>query len=277
MKHTLVIFLLLFKVFMAHSQGKDTFEVYFPFNDAKLTKDAMSYVDQLIFKDTLIHGNKLMIVGYTDYVGGNAHNDTLSRMRAKNVKDYLASMGFDKDDITLCVGKGKIDRKNMSGKDGYAADRKVEIIIEHTIAPPPIPKPEVKPVEKVDIGKLAVNESFSMTNICFEPGSPVLLPESYPILKVLLGYMNQYPTLKIRIEGHVCCIGPNEGDAPYLGNATLSEARAITIRRYLIEKGVKENRVQATGLGNRNPVVPQELTEEDRIKNRRVEIRILSK
>jgi outer membrane protein OmpA-like peptidoglycan-associated protein len=276
MKQMLVIFLML-NAYLAHSQSKDTFDVYFPFNKPGLTKEATDYIDQLVFKDTLIHGNKLMIVGYADFVGGNAHNDTLSRLRAKNVKDYLASMGFDKDDITLCVGKGKIDRKNMGGKNGYAADRKVEIIIERTAAPPPKLKGNPKPAEKVDIGKLAVNQSFSMTNICFEPGSPILLPQSYPILKTLLGYMNQYPTLKIRIEGHVCCIGPNEGDAPYQADVSLSEARAMTIQKYLVDKGVKGDRVKAIGLGNRNPVVPEELTEEDRVKNRRVEIRILSK
>jgi outer membrane protein OmpA-like peptidoglycan-associated protein len=63
--------------FRGYCQSKDTFDVYFPFNNAKLTHEATDYIDRLVFQDTLIHGNKLMIVGYADYVGGNPHNDTL--------------------------------------------------------------------------------------------------------------------------------------------------------------------------------------------------------
>ena len=89
--------------------------------------------------------------------------------------------------------------------------------------------------------------------------------------------MNRYMSVTIQVEGHVCCMGPEEGiESSYKGQP-LSALRAKAIRRYLIDKGVDSVRVKAIGLANRNPIVKYEVTEEDKQKNRRVEIRILSK
>src|SRR5580704_5486591 len=102
MKSILFLFCLLLTSLPGYSHGRDTFEVYFPFNIAAISKDAEAYIDQLIFKDTLILGDKLVVLGYADYVGGGGYNDSLSKLRARNVRSYLTNSGFDKKDITLC-------------------------------------------------------------------------------------------------------------------------------------------------------------------------------
>src|SRR5690242_11042029 len=121
MKKILLGYLLL-STLNGYSQSKDTFEVFFPFNISKLGKETQEYIDKLIFKDQLIHGDKLIVLGYADFVGGNKYNDTLSMLRAKNVRNYLISAGFEDKDIRLCIGKGKIDRANITGANGYAPD-----------------------------------------------------------------------------------------------------------------------------------------------------------
>jgi len=296
MKNLLFILCAVLAAADGYSQRKDTFEVYFPFNKAGISKDAQSYIDRLVFNDTLIHGDKLIILGYADYVGGNGHNDTLSRMRAKNIRAYLGTMGFDKKDIRLCVGKGKIERLH-SGNSGYEADRKVQIIIDRVrhmdeLAPLPVDaripvKVAVKrpggqaravqvpdvPGEPFDMADLHVNQAFALNHIFFNPGSPIMLPESNADLEKLVAFLNENPTVHIRIEGHVCCLGPVEG----LDDRDLSFYRAVTIYNYLIDHGINKERLSSVGLGNLNPVVKDEVTEEDRIKNRRVEIRIMSK
>ncbi len=293
MKTAPFIFAFLLYAMTAAGQGKDTFEVYFPFNNARINKEAEASIDRMIFNDSLIHGDKLIVLGYTDYVGGSGYNDSLSRVRAKSVRDYLVQAGFTKDDISLCIGKGKIDRNNVSGKGGFAPDRKVQIIIDHT-PPKVVDKPVavkpvstkkvlkpvtavVKPEDKIDINSLEVNQAFALNNINFEPGLPIILENSMPDLEKLYEFLYENENVKIQIEGHVCCVGPVEGtDSPFeLG--FLSDYRSQAIARYLVGKGIKGNRLKAVGLGNRNPVVKVEETEEDRVKNRRVEIRILSK
>ena len=153
MNRIVISILLIFLGDYSYAQKGDTFQVYFSTNETKLSKQSSTYLDNLIFNDKLIHGQKLIVLGYTDYVGENAYNESLSAKRAKNVQDYLVtSGGLEQKDIKLCIGKGKIDRANASGKEGYEKDRKVQIIIDKefhappkpvvkTAAPKPIPKP----------------------------------------------------------------------------------------------------------------------------------------
>lgn len=274
-----VVFFIAFMVLSVcgYAQHKDTFEVYFPFNVSKLDKKAETYIDDLVFKDKLLHKDKLIVLGYADYVGGSTYNDTLSLQRATAVRNYLMKAGFDEKDIKLCVGKGKIDRTNVSGKDGYAPDRKVQIIIdrEAMAAKPPPPPPPV--VDSNDIPDLEVNQVFTLNNIFFKLNSPVLLDQSLPDLQRLFEFMKKHPRVRVQIEGHICCMGPTEGqDSRYKGK-NLSECRAEAIYNYLAEKGISKDRMKFVGLGNNNPIVKNEVTEADKQKNRRVEIRILSK
>jgi outer membrane protein OmpA-like peptidoglycan-associated protein len=299
MKIILLLFCMLLYGSFGFSQGRDTFTVYFPLNDARINKETAGYLDELVFKDTLIHGDKLIILGYTDYLGGRGHNDTLSRMRARNIQSYLGTMGFDKNDIRLCVGKGKIEQPDAGDKEGNASNRKVEIIIDRTPTPTPIsslavytrkpvkvapklPSQPLKqvavtlpplPPDRIEIDDVKVNETFALNHIFFNPGSPVMLAESNDELQTLLTILKENPTVKIRIEGHVCCVGPVEG----VDERDLSYYRAVTILNYLIDNGISKDRLAVAGMGNRNPVVKNEQTEEDRIKNRRVEIRVMTK
>ncbi|MBL0101309.1 MAG: OmpA family protein [Saprospiraceae bacterium] len=55
----------------------------------------------------------------------------------------------------------------------------------------------------------------------------------------------------------------------------LSEDRAAAIKHKLIEKGVPESRISTYGYGGARPIAAND-TEENKSKNRRVEIRIVS-
>lgn len=275
MKHLFLSACILVSSFGGYAQHKDTFEVYFQFNVSKLGKEYQSYIDRLVAKDTLRHSDKLMVLGYADFVGGSSYNDTLSMLRATNVRNYLVQAGFDEKNIKLCTGKGKIDRANTTAKDGYAPDRKVQIIIDREAMAIQPPEPERK--GKIDINKLKVGETFALHDIYFKLNKPELLPKSEADLLKLEEFMSGNPTVHVQIEGHVCCMGPEEGvDSRYKGR-NLSECRAEAIYNHLIEKGISKDRMKFVGLGNNNPIVKNELTEADKQKNRRVEVRILSK
>lgn len=278
MKYLVITCTFLLFSFSGYCGSKDTFEVYFPFNVSKLGKEHQTYIDKLISKDSLLHSDKLMVLGYTDYVGGSAYNDTLSLLRAKNVRDYLMSAGFKEEDIKLCTGKGKIDRNNTASKTGYAPDRKVQIIIDREEMEKTAPMPDDPGGnDRIDIKRLKVNQAFALYNIYFKLNKAILLPESEPDLQKLLEFMKQNPTVTVQVEGHVCCMGPIEGVDSRSKDGNLSENRAKAIYNYLVEKGIAKERMKYAGLANNNPVVRNEVTELDKRKNRRVEIRILSK
>jgi OOP family OmpA-OmpF porin len=73
---------------------------------------------------------------------------------------------------------------------------------------------------------------------------------------------------KIAIEGHASA----EGNKQY--NKTLSDKRAKAVMKYLVEKGIAQEMLTASGFGSEKPIAENE-TEEGREKNRRVEFNIV--
>ena len=70
----------------------------------------------------------------------------------------------------------------------------------------------------------------------------------------------------LTIEGHTDSKGTDEY------NMTLSQKRANAVRAYLIEKGIAESRLKATGFGETTPIADNN-TSAGRAKNRRVELK----
>ncbi len=102
----------------------------------------------------------------------------------------------------------------------------------------------------------------------FRHGSAELDPESHGLLNQVAQMIKANPDLKhISVEGHTDMTGPEDV------NKRLSEERAHSVRRYLIDRGVAPNRLTTKGFGEERPVVSGE-TEEANAKNRRVEFRV---
>lgn len=109
--------------------------------------------------------------------------------------------------------------------------------------------------------------NFAAKNIFFASGSSKLLARSNKSLDQVVTLMKADETLKLAIDGHT----DNTGSADK--NQLLSEARANSVRDYLMSKGVAENRTTATGYGQDKPV-EENSTAAGRAKNRRVEITV---
>lgn len=114
-----------------------------------------------------------------------------------------------------------------------------------------------------------LNRTVLLKNIYFERTKPVVLIESYPVLDRLAEILLSKPKLYINIIGHT----DNVGDQTALKK--LSEDRAKAIKDILLQKGVPSHRVSTTGHGCSQPIAPND-TEENKSKNRRVEIKIVA-
>ena len=80
---------------------------------------------------------------------------------------------------------------------------------------------------------------------------------------ILLAYSGAY---RIEIEGHTDSIGSDDS------NLTLSQGRADSVHDYLLQSGVKQDRMMAArGFGESTPVASND-TAAGRQVNRRVEI-----
>jgi len=128
-----------------------------------------------------------------------------------------------------------------------------------TVAPPPPPPPPPAPVqEKVSIA----------LNIEFDTGRAAIKDQYYNNIKKVADFMRQYPDTFVVIEGHTDDVDVYHNPQ---NNVRLSQVRADSVRKYLIEKfGVDGSRISAVGHGPNKPVADNN-TEEGRQKNRRIE------
>ena len=101
--------------------------------------------------------------------------------------------------------------------------------------------------------------------IQFETGSAVIRAESYRLLDEIQQSAVVAEGLKVGVYGHT----DNTGSAET--NRVLSESRAESVKRYLVSKGLPENRIESKGFGPAKPV-SDNTTAAGRAKNRRVQI-----
>jgi outer membrane protein OmpA-like peptidoglycan-associated protein len=91
---------------------------------------------------------------------------------------------------------------------------------------------------------------------------------SFRTLDVVVGILKNRPETRVRIEGHTDSKGEREH------NLKLSRRRAEAVRRYIVDKGVDGDRLEAEGYGPDKPIADNE-TKAGRAENRRVEFHIL--
>ena len=107
----------------------------------------------------------------------------------------------------------------------------------------------------------------NLSDVLFDTGKATLKPGAREKLSRLAGILIAYPgTYRIEIEGHTDSVGSDEL------NLRLSQGRAESVRDYLMQGGVKADRMMAAhGFGESKPVASND-TAAGRQVNRRVEI-----
>ncbi|RMH79950.1 MAG: flagellar motor protein MotB [Acidobacteria bacterium] len=108
--------------------------------------------------------------------------------------------------------------------------------------------------------------------LVFEPGSADIKPQMIAILDKVFEMLKYIPN-PVEVEGHTDNIPISTERFP--SNWELSSARASTIVRYFIAKGLNSERLKASGYADTRPLVTN-ITPEGRAQNRRVEIVILN-
>lgn len=113
-----------------------------------------------------------------------------------------------------------------------------------------------------------VGSRVTVNNIFFDFDKATLRNESYPELNRLLEFMNNYPNIRIHIQGHTDSVG----DENY--NQQLSERRADAVARFLRVNGINTDRLIVEGKGESDPIADNN-SAEGRQQNRRVEFEII--
>jgi flagellar motor protein MotB len=106
--------------------------------------------------------------------------------------------------------------------------------------------------------------------ILFQSGKATLKNATSAELDHILSVLkDKYPGREIDVVGHTDTDPIKK--SPWKDNWELSVQRALSVARYLIDHGIAENLVQASGCGPARPVASN-ATAAGKAKNRRVEI-----
>ena len=125
------------------------------------------------------------------------------------------------------------------------------------------------PVEIKAEEKKILEKAFS--SLQFALGNDVIKKTSYPSLNQLADLMKQHADdWTLKLSGHT----DNQGNPE--ANMLLSEKRAKAVKKYLVSKGVKEDKIITEWFGQTQPIESND-KEAGRAKNRRVEMKILYK
>ena len=110
--------------------------------------------------------------------------------------------------------------------------------------------------------------SVTLNDIHFVAEEAVVLPDERPRLQAVAEALKRIPVRSFLVIGHTADVGTPESQQE------LSVRRAKAIVDFLVSQGMASERFLYEGKGGTQPVAPND-TEENKARNRRVEIVIL--
>ena len=120
-----------------------------------------------------------------------------------------------------------------------------------------------------NISKLEEDVKIEIPNVNFEFNSFTLDASSYEPLNKVVTLLKVNTGIEIELSAHT----DDKGSDDY--NNKLSDQRAAAVAAYIVSKGIDPARLVSKGYGKTQPLVPN-INDENRAKNRRVELKILS-
>jgi outer membrane protein OmpA-like peptidoglycan-associated protein len=289
------LLILLFAFFSIIINAQEKFTVYFETNKFDLNTKEYKSLNTWISENK---NNKIVAIhGFTDEDGTSGFNDTLAQKRVNFIYNSVKNQIKIREDF-----KTRSFGESFKQSNTKAENRKVIIyyILEKDLAREEEilgikkeevkeePKPEIEYPEKLvfenpngtksefkldrafmkKIEHAKAGEKLKIENLNFLVNTFAVVPESRGKLYELLLVLQSNPTLKIEIQGHLCCMPIDRTD--------LSTQRAKAVYNFLIANDVYRARLSYKGFGSTQPIYPlPEKDETERAANRRVEILIV--
>jgi len=298
-------FIFLFTLISVLTYAQEKITVYFDSNKFELSPKESAKLNTWIAENK---NNKIVAIhGFTDEDGTNGFNDTLAQRRVSFIYNTVRTQIKTREDFktrsfgeTFEQSKNKAENrrviiyyileKDIPREDEILGIKKEPVVEEPTrgAAESSVAKPEIEYPEKLvfenpngtksefkldrefmkKVGHAKTGEKLKIDNLNFIINTFAVVAESRGKLFELLLVLQSNPTLKIEIQGHLCCMPIDRTD--------LSTQRAKAIYNFLIAHDVYRARLSYKGFGSTDPIYPiPEKDEKERAANRRVEILIV--
>lgn len=284
--------------FLAGGQTTHTMSVYFESGSTNVHDTARIQIARLM--KTLAGSDSLHIKleGYCDATGSDDANLKLSERRLDAVHVF-AMIYADPTAKYIKIPHGEHDPiASNDTEETRWQNRRVDI---HVIAYSPkqtqgsdttgkiiLNTPEYTVSSGLSLEEaimaLEPGETLVLRDIQFPMSSDSLMRQSYALLDSLAAVLIDNPDLVVQFEGHICCTpdsdtiaGQKDAYNARTKKYTLSTDRALTVFMYLAFRGVPTSRMRYVGLAGSRKLVSPEETAYDQKRNRRVELKLLSK
>lgn len=202
-----------------------------------------------------------------EHGSGEPLNNNLFPVLGGQHKDYLVKQ--------LTEFKHEVRENDRSGMmlriTTHLTDHDIEAVatyLSRVPAPAPPPAPVATPAPKTvsESWKILLEEKpVRIEGTSFVAGSSKLKSKVNSELDDVVGFASKYPDAILEL------IGYSDSSGSVKTNQKLSLARAESVKKYLVKKGVAASRISTRGEGSANPIADNK-TREGRAKNRRVEI-----
>jgi OOP family OmpA-OmpF porin len=116
-------------------------------------------------------------------------------------------------------------------------------------------------------GQDQLDAALAHRTIEFEPGSARLTPAGQAVLTQLIPLLMQFKGRSFEVIGHTDGVGARSA------NVALSEARASSVKAFLVGQGLPEAAFSTSGVGPDRPVASND-SADGRARNRRIEFRV---
>jgi outer membrane protein OmpA-like peptidoglycan-associated protein len=106
-----------------------SFTLYFHEGTTKVAPESAGVLEQIRAEVARRPGAEVQVTGHTDTIGSDADNDLLSRRRADEIVNWLATKGFDRS-MMSAVGRGERELKQRTADNvSNAVNRRVEVLV----------------------------------------------------------------------------------------------------------------------------------------------------
>jgi len=216
------------------------------------------------------HGNKRTgafrcVKCHGEHGGGQPLNNNLFPVLRGQHKAYLIRQ--------LTDFKHEVRENDRSGMmlriTTHLTDHDIEALatyLSRVPAPPPPPAPVAVAAPITTTWKTLLEEKpVTIEGVNFVVGKAKLKSKTIKTLDEVVEFAGQHPDAKLELIGYTDTSGSLKL------NNKLSLARAETVKKYLVKKGVPASQIITRGEGPNNPIADNK-TKEGRATNRRVEI-----
>ncbi|MBL4862757.1 MAG: OmpA family protein [Crocinitomicaceae bacterium] len=258
----------LFLALTSFGQKNDTLTVYFSINSSDISQKRTESLKAL---GAQINNKQLVLDHlevYCDTTGTVSYNKNLASKRLSSTLKKLA-IDTPNDNINALLYGEEFPSGQLQTHSNDQL-RRVDIIYHPTLkSTPDLPLPPPPIANQLTdnfvsfLNDSTQTETIIQLSILFYPGSNAYLPESASELHDLFDFLHYNPTIKAHIRGHICCSDDSDG---------ISYKRALAVHQYLVKRSISPHRLSAKGYGRTIPFAYPEITEEDKKKNRRVDV-----